>query len=236
MNELQGRLMEFLEKFDDFCQEQEVEYCLMWGTLLGCVREGGFIPWDDDVDVVMDRPNFEKFKRLASEGKLPPSFVFEDMFFLKGCRVPKVRNKEQSVRDRNGGSGIFIDIFPFDRFSTLDVKILNFAALGLHIRDYRRKIANKLLRSIYTPISLIPYLLFAGVRWIYSRKESKTGEYVGKAVITNTEQFFTVDEFYPFKRKKFETRELPIPNNYDSVLRKMYGKYWIPVNWNNKHY
>ena len=236
MTEFQQQLVRFLEEFDKFCREQKIEYCLMWGSLLGCIREGGFIPWDDDIDVAMDRPNFEKFKNLAQEGKLPPNFAFEDSFFLKGCRVPKVRDKEQSVRDRNGGDGIFIDIFPFDRFSSIETKVLLFASYGLHIRDYRRKISNKFLRAVYTPLSFIPYLFFIAVRRIYSGRNSPNGKYTGKAVIMNPEVFFTVEEFYPFQRKKFETLSIPVPNGYDSILRKVYGKYWIPVNWNNKHY
>lgn len=236
MNEFQCRLMNFLERFDAFCQEQGVEYCLMWGTLLGCIREKGFIPWDDDVDVAMDRANFEKFKQLAANNKLPEGFAFEDALFLKGCRVPKVRDKKEAVQDRNGGSGIFIDIFPFDYFTTLDALVLGLASYGLHIRDYRRKIRNKPLRLIYTLLSLIPYLGFVLVRAIYSRKKYDKGRYIGKAVITNTEEFFTLDEFYPFVRKRFETAELPVPNNYDAVLRRVYGNYWIPVDFNNKHY
>lgn len=236
MTEFQCRLAEFLKEFDAFCQEQKIEYCLMWGTLLGCIREKGFIPWDDDVDVVMDRENFEKFKRLASEDKLPPNFAFEDSFFLKGCRVPKVRDKSEYIRDRNGGSGIFIDIFPFDRFTKTDVFVLDVAARGLHMRDYRRKIHNKPLRLIYTIFSLIPYVCFVCVRLIYSKKKYDHGNYIGKAVITNTEEFFTLDEFYPFVKKRFETMELPVPNDYDKVLRKIYGEYWIPIDFNNKHY
>ncbi len=236
MTDLQCRLLKFLKEFDAFCNEQQIEYCLMWGTLLGCIREKGFIPWDDDVDVAMDRNNFEKFKKLAIENKLPPNFVFEDSLFLKGCRIPKVRNKSEDICDRNGGRGIFIDIFPFDRFTATDAFVLGMASRGLRIRDYRRKICNKPLRSIYTVLSLIPYLCFVCVRSIYSKKKYGKGNYVGKAAITNTEEFFTSEEFYPFVRKRFETLELPVPNGFDAVLRKTYGNYWIPVDYNSKHY
>ena len=236
MTEFQNRLMKFLEKFDAFCQEHGVEYCLMWGTLLGCIREKGFIPWDDDVDVVMNRTNFEKFKQLASENKLPEGFAFEDSFFLKGCRVPKVRDKRDPIRDRNGGEGIFIDIFPFDRFTAFDVFVLEFAEKGLYAREFRWKIHNKPLRSIYTVLSLIPYLCFAFVRMVYSKRKCDRGQFVGKAVITNTEGFFSFDDFYPFVKKRFETMDLPVPHGYDSILKKLYGNYWVPVNYNNNHY
>ena len=218
MTGFQVQLLEFLKKFDSFCQEQHLEYCLFWGTLIGCIREGGFIPWDDDVDVAMDRDNFEKLKRLAREGKLPPQFEFEDSLFLKGCRIPKVRYKGVAIHDRNGGTGIFIDIFPFDRFTAIDVQILKIAATGLHVRDCRRKISNKLVRSVY------------------SHRELKNGKYIGNSPVTNSEYFFNVSDFYPFSRKQFEDSEFPIPKGFDAILKEVYGNYLIPVDYKNKHY
>ena len=236
MTDLQAQLVKFVKEFDAFCQSNDIEYCLFWGTLLGCIREKGFIPWDDDIDVAMDRENFEKFKKLAFENKLPSHFAFEDTHFLKGCRIPKVRNKDTEILDRNGGTGIFIDIFPFDRFTDVDVRILKIASLGLRIRDYRRKISNKFLRLIYTPLSLLPYLCFVFVRKIYSNKNLSKGDYVGNAPIMNTEYFFHVDDFYPFERKVFESIELPVPQGFDNILKTRYGDYMVPVNYNNKHY
>lgn len=236
MTGFQIQLLEFLKKFDAFCQEQHLEYCLFWGTLIGCIREGGFIPWDDDVDVAMDRDNFEKLKRLAREGKLPPQFEFEDSLFLKGCRIPKVRYKGVAIHDRNGGTGIFIDIFPFDRFTAIDVQILKIAATGLHVRDYRRKISNKLVRSVYTPLSIIPYLLFVLVRSVYSHRELKNGKYIGNSPVTNSEYFFNVSDFYPFSRKQFEDSAFPVPKGFDAILKEVYGNYLIPVDYKNKHY
>ena len=236
MTDFQAQLMEFVKEFDAFCQTNDIEYCLFWGTLLGCIREKGFIPWDDDVDVAMDRENFEKFKKLAAENKIPSHFAFEDSLFLKGCRIPKVRNKDIQVKDRNGGTGIFIDIFPFDRFTEFDVKVLKTASLGLRIRDFRHKINNKLLRLIYTPLSLLPYLCFILVRKIYTLRRLTKGNYIGNAPITNSEHFFDIDDFHPFERRLFESRNLPVPRGFDNILRKVYGDYMIPIDYNNKHY
>lgn len=67
--ELQGELLKLLLRFDAFCKERGLRYSLDSGMLLGAVRHKGFIPWDDDVDVDMPRPDYERL--MAFEKELP---------------------------------------------------------------------------------------------------------------------------------------------------------------------
>lgn len=60
-------LVDMLSYFDSFCRKHEIEYSITWGTLIGAIRHKGFIPWDDDIDVMLDRKNYEKFLQLYSE-------------------------------------------------------------------------------------------------------------------------------------------------------------------------
>ena len=236
MTPIQGQLFDFLVKFNQFCQENDIQYSLFWGTLLGCVREKGFIAWDDDVDVIMTRENFEKFKQLAAEQKLPKNFAFEDSLFLKGCRIPKVRDKSVQITDRNAGEGIFIDIFPMDRYTSWDVKILSLAAKGLKIRDYRKKIASKTIRSIYTLLSWVPYSFFVLSRKLYCQKKLEKGSYWGIAPVCNAEHFFAEKLLDKTVLMQFETAQLPIPIGYDEILKLCYGDYMTPVDYGNQHY
>ena len=64
LEELHKSLLEILDDFDTFCKESNIEYSLAYGTLLGAVRHKGFIPWDDDLDVMMTRENYNKFLSL----------------------------------------------------------------------------------------------------------------------------------------------------------------------------
>jgi lipopolysaccharide cholinephosphotransferase len=61
-------LVEMLSYFDSFCRKHGIEYSITWGTLLGAVRHKGFIPWDDDIDIMMDRKNYKKLLMLYSNG------------------------------------------------------------------------------------------------------------------------------------------------------------------------
>ena len=67
IEELHQKELELLEAFDAFCSEHDLRYSLTAGTLLGAIRHKGFIPWDDDVDVCMPRPDYERFLREAPD-------------------------------------------------------------------------------------------------------------------------------------------------------------------------
>lgn len=73
MTELQGRLLTLLKITDELCREYDVDYFLLGGTLIGAMRHKGFIPWDDDADVIMSRDNWNKFYE-CTKGKLPEGY------------------------------------------------------------------------------------------------------------------------------------------------------------------
>ena len=67
--EIQKRLLVLLKAFHSFCIENEIKYSLDWGSLLGAVRHKGFIPWDDDIDIMVDRDNYQKIISLISKSE-----------------------------------------------------------------------------------------------------------------------------------------------------------------------
>ncbi|MBD5503040.1 MAG: LicD family protein [Lachnospiraceae bacterium] len=113
--------LEMLEEVDRICKKCGILYSIIAGTLLGAVRHGGYIPWDDDADVALLRPEYEKF-RIAVNTELDTTrFYFQDNRCTKGYRwgYGKLRRKNTLfLREHQEHmpykQGIFIDIFPLD--------------------------------------------------------------------------------------------------------------------------
>ena len=113
--------LELLVEFDRICRKHSIIYSIDGGTLLGAVRHGGFIPWDDDSDVIMVRSEYEKFKEIASQELDPERFYLQDMNNTKGyCwGYAKLRRKNSGFIRLNQEhmpyeQGIFMDIFVCD--------------------------------------------------------------------------------------------------------------------------
>lgn len=123
LQEFHEQLLDILLEFDRICKSNDIVYSLAFGTLLGAVRHNGFIPWDDDVDVMLDRNNFDKFCEVC------PKCVGKDYFFQSKitekkypyniCRLRK--NNTAMIYDTWKESGIhlgiYIDIYPVDNLA-----------------------------------------------------------------------------------------------------------------------
>lgn len=128
IKKLQGVLLELLSVIDQVCAENNLRYYLFYGTLLGAVRDGGFIPWDDDADIVMPREDYEKLLSLPVS-KWPDGYFLQSPYSEKYGRFAfaKLRKNGTTCIDPHHRhikmhQGIFIDIFPLDNvgeFTTL---------------------------------------------------------------------------------------------------------------------
>mgnify|MGYP000972674892 CR=1 FL=1 len=101
--EIHEKLLEILKIIDMICKKEKLTYMLDSGTLLGAIREKGFIEWDDDADIIMHRQDFEEF-----ENKVPQYLQNSEFYFDYNDRVPKVCYKENPQ--------VRVDIFIIDIF------------------------------------------------------------------------------------------------------------------------
>ena len=121
LRKLQLVQLEMLIEVDRICKKCGIKYNIIAGTLLGAVRHGGYIPWDDDADVALLRPEYEKFRKACKTELDKTRFYFQDHRNTKGYRwgYGKIRRKNTLfLREHQEHmpyeQGIFIDIFPLD--------------------------------------------------------------------------------------------------------------------------
>jgi len=117
--EVQLSELNILKYFHSFCEKNNLRYSLVGGTLLGAVRHKGFIPWDDDIDVGMPRPDYEKFKKLKNEFNNNKYQLCSD----EDCFYPFSKIYDTTISISSKGADdlfLWIDVFPFDGISRND--------------------------------------------------------------------------------------------------------------------
>ena len=148
-------MLEILSAVHRICEENRITYFLDSGTLLGAVRHRGFIPWDDDVDIVMPRVDYEKFLKVAP-ASLPADLFLQNPETDPGFRMPFTKIRKHSTLliesgetgEENYHHGIFIDIFPFDYYRhEWFVRWMRWASL---VRDRKKKYARGTLKRALT--------------------------------------------------------------------------------------
>lgn len=234
--ELHKALYSMLQEFHRVCQELNITYFLFAGTLLGAVRHKGFIPWDDDLDVLMPRKDYE---RLLKEG---PNILDKERFFLQGefsehfpMFFSKLRMngttclEKYHPKDNKCHQGIYIDIFPCDNaYDSKLGRIFQFAcskvviAKGLYKRGYdSTNILKKILMFVCRPL---PIGFFHNI----VKGPEKTGKFVHSylgAASKMGKSTFPASFFAEREEALFEEDSFFVPRQYDAVLKVLYGDY-----------
>lgn len=168
LDKLHKILLEILLEVDKICKKHNIKYMLDGGTLLGSVRHKGFIPWDDDLDILMTRENYVKFKYYALKELNPDKYFYQDRKTDPNYPWGYARiRRKNSVFVRLGHehipmkTGIFLDIFPRDNISDfLPLRVIE-AFIGYITRKIaysevgKKSEKNELKRFLYCVINLI---------------------------------------------------------------------------------
>lgn len=250
MHELQRYGLEMLKTFDAFCREHSLPYYLGEGTLLGAVRHGGYIPWDDDVDVMMLREDYDRFVRLARE-HYPAQHVLDcidtnDKHWSICAKLQLARQTPYYLARFAGlalSNNPCIDIFPLDHVasdhglrlwwqaarSRLYRRVL-WVKLGVHNCFTHKTLTGRLTK--FYPFKLLS--LFFSKDFLQRHLESTI-----RAQNRNTNAAYVANfgSLYPVKREvwpvswfepvphRFEDLDSFIPAGYDALLRRVYGDY-----------
>ena len=236
--------LDLLNELLRVCQKHGIKIVVFAGTFLGAVRHNGFIPWDDDIDVAMDRENYEKLLRIAPEEFEYPYFLQtgynDQLFFLNYARF---RNSDTTCiiswnRSDDYNNGIYIDVFVLDGFpddkDKYDDYIKCKEKLERLISFYKYKdncnIVKKVLKSGLRHLlqKVVSYDKLLDVYNAHLCKYSGTSNKIG--LLTHPESFrkrywLYKEELENIVYLDFETLMVPVPANYDEILKRTYGNY-----------
>lgn len=232
LRKCQLKQLSILEEVDKLCRKHKIEYWIDGGTLLGAVRHGGFIPWDDDIDIGMTGEEFEKFKKVVSE--LPANLFFQTSETDNTwSTIPKVRDLNSlyieplySFRE-DYEKGIFIDIFPKELYPNAPKKLM-------------KKIQKCISKSfsilhekhVYSIRATVEFFYFGSqyilnlCLWKFLNLFYKKDKYIGETLPNNGPGYIhTLESTFPLKEIEFEGKKFLGPNNPDLYLTERYGDY-----------
>jgi lipopolysaccharide cholinephosphotransferase len=231
MKEVWAVQLDMLNELKRVCKKYKLVYYADSGTLIGAIRHQGYIPWDDDIDIVMLRKDYDKLIEVADAEFNFPFFLqtaYSEKNYLRGHA--QMRNCETTgciLADVNTtyNKGIFIDIFPLDSIPS-----------DKHERDKFIKQVNFIwnvlvrVRPLYTHIKLINFeRLFRYYEKVCAKYLNQDTGYVSYIAYSRGKEkhIWKREWFSKYHDVPFEFTDIMVPNGYDERLKKEYGDYMV---------
>lgn len=236
LEELKKIELDILDYVVSICEENSLIYFLDSGTLLGAVRHHGFIPWDDDIDIIMPRCDYIKLEKLIpQDGKYKILSMHNNSSYY--YPFMKVVDSETMLNEYDvkpiDGLGVYIDVFPVDGFPNEEHNRMKFQK---KVWFYRIAECYSVMRKKPCGLDkLFKYYLFKLIGWksLLKKVEELATKYdcyetkYANCVVATSNKFRSVpSEIYQNKTKLvFEGKEYCVPKEYDYYLNLLYGNY-----------
>ena len=258
--------LDLLNVFSELCKKHDLKWFVHAGTMLGAVRHHGFIPWDDDIDVVMPRADYEKLCKVAPcELAYPYFFQNEetDRYFARS--FSRIRNSattaildSERVFNFPFNQGIFIDVFPYDnipecpQLNDFSNELLEFYGAWQWrnmVHFYHSKKGKGLPKRIkyflkhvyfrYINPSDHDYLKMLRMHHeVVTRYDAENTEYVGEMIIPPLNRHIWKREWVEdLVYMPFEMIQVPVPSHYEECLKASFGENWrTPIKQPTMHW
>lgn len=226
--------LDILKSVTDFCEKYGISYFLAYGTLIGAVRHKGYIPWDDDIDLIMPRPDYERFCKEYKDDKKDYYEVLNSYTdvscYINFTKVHDTRTRFQESYSQENNYGIFVDIFPLDGYIDKKQMVKCHRLFRLiHYKSLRWSDGNSFIKNIVLTILRIILWPF-DIRSLLNKleSESKRKPFEGSEYV-----YFFSEKTEPIKKELFdeytfaifEKQQYRIPKRYDELLTLQYGEY-----------
>lgn len=256
--------LDIMRKVVDICDRHDLKYFMLGGTLLGAIRHNGFIPWDDDMDIGMPRPDYEKFIRIAAEELNAPyrlhaiqneKLKLDYYYYYARVENTDVMLERQGTLKSNMIPA-WVDVFPLDGapknvrevrtwFAEIDKRFTGFKrsqasyyARSMERRDKPKSIKTRIVRTV---VSLnLDRFISTKRAWKKLDEVVRRYNYDECAHLANCLGFWAEREYFhkmiygEGRMYQFEDMQLRGPEDYDFVLKQMYMDYMTPPPENDR--
>ena len=240
--DIQQVSLDILKDVHSFCVRENIKYSLAYGTLIGAIRHKGFIPWDDDVDIMMPRPDYERFincYRSTHGYKIIPEGKNSMIALARVYDTKKTKVIQSEIPWCKKNVGVWIDIFPLDGaendFQCFSERVRKVHELWYHNFTYRSLSGSfKIQKGIRSNIRML-INRFRKKKWrtvdkhILYAKSIKYGasNYATSLTVPteSTNEYYPIEWFSNYIDIEFESFSFKAFKEYDKILRAVYGDY-----------
>ncbi len=243
LQEMQCYVSNILRRFDEFCNEKELTYYVGYGTLLGAIRHNGFIPWDDDIDIMMPRDDYDKLLKY--------SFIDDEKRYeivssknRRGWPYPFAKcvdnNTELIEQQFNSGTiGVYIDLFPLDGLPSGNIRrkihmmylyFWHYMLITLQKRELKgsSKLKTAVKYAVYPIAKLIGIeRMVSHIEKIGRKYSLLDADFVASQMICvyGGKECVKRDFYKHRERHAFQDFTVWIPSGYDGILKSLYHDY-----------
>lgn len=222
-------MLDLLIFLDKICIKNNLRYWLDSGTLIGAMRHGGFIPWDDDVDVCMPREDALKLKQIMTdkifEGHIilqnddtDPNYINSDWMTLRDTKIEYIQNSP--AHNRLKYRGLQVDIFSVDQGQS---KAMKFFIKWVQLITVYMPLRQGNILSFIRPFVNLSHKMISKILIPAARHLNKKNGIYNYSLGVPFCKYNNESSIFPLDRIKFESYEFNCPNDCDAYLNNLYG-------------
>ena len=233
LKDYQNACFEVLRRLVHFLDDNNIEYWLDGGSILGLIRHGDFIPWDDDIDIAMDEKNYSLFRSLAKTG-LPGNLSFIDEgsgHMQKGfCKV--LMSEYEMISPIQGAEyfvyGAYVDVFLMVEYPILPASAKKiFLKKGMQV--YSAREIGKYSVSLKNALKMLIYILAVGIIDLIWKLLPKSNNLANPLGLNVYSMLHDKDNLFPLQKVKWRDLEVKVPYNCDGYIKELYGKNYMQL-------